>query len=123
MKNLKVLALLVLTVAMILTCFTSCDQLAGIPGIENILDLLPGADTHEHVFSEATCTTPATCECGETNGDALGHTFTEGKCECGETDPNYVPPHEHSFVDGKCECGETDPNYVPPHEQNLVDGK
>ena len=123
MKNLKVLALLVLTVAMILTCFTSCDQLAGIPGIENILDLLPGADTHEHVFSEATCTTPATCECGETNGDALGHTFTEGKCECGETDPNYVPPHEHSFVDGKCECGETDPNYVPPHEHSFVDGK
>ena len=123
MKNLKVLALLVLTVAMLLTCFTSCDQLAEIPGIENILDLLPGADNHEHTFSEATCTTPATCECGETNGDALGHTFTEGKCECGETDPNYVPPHEHNFVDGKCECGETDPNYIPPHEHSFVDGK
>ena len=123
MKNLKNLALLVLTVAMILVCCTSCDQLAEIPGLENILDMLPGAEEHTHVFGEATCTAPATCECGATEGTPLEHSYVDGKCVCGAEDPNYVPPHEHNFVDGKCECGETDPNYVPPHEHNFVDGK
>ena len=31
---------------------------------------------HEHVWTDATCTTPKTCsECGETEGEALGHTW------------------------------------------------
>ena len=29
---------------------------------------------HTHEFGEATCTTPATCSCGATEGNALGHT-------------------------------------------------
>ena len=29
---------------------------------------------HTHVWSEATCTEPQKCECGETQGEALGHT-------------------------------------------------
>ncbi len=29
---------------------------------------------HTHVFSEATCTEPAKCECGEKKGSPLGHT-------------------------------------------------
>ena len=101
---------------------------------------------HEHSWSNATCTEPSKCECGATQGTALGHNFAEGictvcgandpgyvpphnhvfvdgKCECGEEDPNYVPPHNHVFVDGKCECGEEDPNYVPPHNHVFVDGK
>ena len=78
---------------------------------------------HAHSFADATCTAPKTCKCGATEGDALGHSFVDGKCACGESDPNYVPPHEHKFVEGKCECGESDPNYVPPHEHNFVEGK
>ena len=30
---------------------------------------------HEHNWSNATCTEPAKCECGETNGEALGHDY------------------------------------------------
>ena len=123
MKSLKKLALVVLTLAVLLTCFASCEQIEKIPGLENILDMLPGAeDEHVHAFGEATCTAPATCECGATEGDPLGHSFADGKCACGAEDPNYVPPHTHTFVDGVCECGESDPDYVPPHTHNFVDG-
>lgn len=41
---------------------------------------------HQHVWTEATCTSPKTCnECGEVEGNALGHTCEVGKCQsCGE---------------------------------------
>lgn len=29
--------------------------------------------THKHIYSNATCTKPASCSCGETKGSALGH--------------------------------------------------
>ena len=32
------------------------------------------APPHTHVWSDATCTEPQKCECGETQGEALGHT-------------------------------------------------
>ena len=33
---------------------------------------------HQHTWVEATCTEPKTCsECGETEGEALGHQFSE----------------------------------------------
>ena len=126
MKQLRLIALLVLTLSLALFCLTSCDvveNVAGqIPGLEDLLEKLPGNE-HVHAFNDATCTTPATCECGETEGAPLGHSFTDGKCACGAEDPNYVPPHTHTFVEGKCECGETDPNYVSPHTHEFVDGK
>ena len=41
---------------------------------------------HTHSFGDATCTQPATCSCGETQGQALGHTTTNGTCaRCGAT--------------------------------------
>lgn len=47
-------------------------------------------ETHTHEFSEATCTKAATCECGETEGSALGHNYKNGKCtRCGAKDPNF----------------------------------
>ena len=72
-----------------------------------------GSDTpHNHYWNAATCTSPRTCECGETLGVALGHKYVDGVCtRCQAEDPEYVAPHEHSFVEGKCECGEEDPNY------------
>ena len=48
---------------------------------------------HTHVFSNATCTEPSKCECGETQVDALGHSFAFGACtRCNEADPDYVAP-------------------------------
>lgn len=67
---------------------------------------------HEHVFSEATCTTAPTCECGETNGEPLGHTYTEEitkevkctkdglktfTCECGDTYTETITATGHEF--------------------------
>lgn len=47
-------------------------------------------EEHIHEFSEATCTKAATCECGETEGTALGHNYKNGKCtRCGAVDPNF----------------------------------
>ena len=114
MTNLLKKVLLMLAITVIIFSLASCQLLDMLP--DELVEKIPGlgGDDHEHVFSDATCTTPATCECGETEGEALGHSFVDGKCACGEEDPDYVP-HEHSYVDGKCECGAEDPNYVPPH--------
>ena len=47
---------------------------------------------HEHVWSDATCTEPAKCECGETQGEALGHDYADGLCtRCGAEDPEHTP--------------------------------
>ena len=49
------------------------------------------ADVHVHSYSEATCTTKATCStCGATTGELAEHSFVEGKCTCGEFDPTYT---------------------------------
>jgi len=48
---------------------------------------------HEHDWSDATCTEPSKCECGETQGEALGHDYAEGVCtRCEAADPDYVAP-------------------------------
>lgn len=67
---------------------------------------------HEHTFSEATCTTPATCtECGESEGEALGHSWIDATCEspdtcvrCGETQGEALG---HSWIDATCESPDT----------------
>ena len=43
----------------------------------------------EHEWVDATCTAPKTCsKCGETEGEALGHTYVEGVCSvCGANEP------------------------------------
>ena len=44
-----------------------------------------------HAYADATCTAPKTCTvCGATDGQALGHSFAQGKCaRCGEAQPGY----------------------------------
>jgi len=45
---------------------------------------------HSHVYADATCTLPATCDCGATEGEALGHSYKSGVCTvCGENDPDF----------------------------------
>ena len=47
---------------------------------------------HVHDYADATCTAPATCACGATEGEALGHEYAEGVCSrCDVADPEYVP--------------------------------
>ena len=52
--------------------------------------------THTHNFTNATCTTPATCKiCGVTKGTVANHNYKDGHCTyCGKSDPNYVAPHD-----------------------------
>lgn len=50
----------------------------------------PSATDHVHSFSDATCTEPGKCDCGATEGTALGHDYKDGVCtRCGEKDPDY----------------------------------
>ena len=64
------------------------------------------ADYHTHSFAPATCTSPAKCECGETQGEALGHAYADGICgTCGAEDPNHYfvvsIPEALALADGK----------------------
>ena len=87
-------------------------------------------EAHVHSWSDATCTEPQKCECGETQGEALGHShnavvtapdcvnggYTTYTCACGDT---YTGAETaalgHSFAEGVCSvCGEVDPDYVAP---------
>ena len=104
MNHTRSLAFILITIALISFIISSCKN-------EGMF--------HEHHFSDATCTAPKTCECGETEGEPLAHTFVDGMCACGESDPEHASPHIHSYkilvydptctADGvivyTCECG------------------
>lgn len=70
----------------------------------------PDTDAHTHSFSKATCTKAATCSCGETNGNATGHTWQAATCKapktcktCGATEGEKG---DHNYSGGKCSvCG------------------
>ncbi len=85
---------------------------------------------HVHSWSNATCTSPKTCACGETSGSKLGHDFGDNNktcLRCGASNPNYVAPHSHSYNsvitqatcsnDGQiiytCSCGDTYTETIP----------
>lgn len=84
------------------------------------------AETHEHTYVEATCTSPSVCvDCGETEGEALGHDWVDADCtspkhckRCGET---YGEKTAHSYADGKCSvCGQSDPEYKSQPNEIMV---
>lgn len=83
-----------------------------------VLCILAGCG-HKHTFADATCTAAKTCtECGETEGEPLGHDWKEADCEnpktctrCGETEGKALG---HKWEKADCEhpakctvCGET----------------
>lgn len=54
--------------------------------IAGFTDPTQSPTTHTHSFSSATCTEPARCSCGATNGNPLGHNYSNGACSnCGIT--------------------------------------
>ena len=91
MKNLKLVVLLVLLVSVLALSLTSCEELKG------IVDQIPGIG-HEHAFSEATCTTPKTCECGATEGEALGHTLVTDEAVAPTCTESGLTAGEHCSV-------------------------
>lgn len=86
---------------------------------------IPGTTLCIHNYSDATCTTPKTCNnCGITVGSVNGHIFSDATCtapitctECGETEGSALG---HDYVAGECArknngeiCGDYDPSYCP----------
>ena len=96
-------------------------------------------DKHVHSWSDATCTSAQKCECGKTQGTALGHdmvtdaakapTCTETGLTAGEhctrcdhkVAQEVVPATGHDYVGGNCACGAKDPEYVDPTPDTPVD--
>ena len=75
-------------------------------GVVVVLALLYLIFHHRHDFASATCTLPATCECGETQGSALGHNWQEATCtepetcsRCGQTGGEALG---HDFLEATC---------------------
>ena len=68
MKQLRLIALLVLTLSLALFCLTSCDALenvaAQIPGLEDLIEKLPGNE-HVHALIDATETVAFTNTSGK----------------------------------------------------------
>ncbi len=88
------LGLLIPLTALLISLGTACDALQSIlpsgskdsstsESVESVTSesVVDSEDSsvegHTHVWRDATCDTPKTCGCGETNGDALGHSYGE----------------------------------------------
>lgn len=91
--KIRIYLLIMLTIILNI-CFTGCDS------------------EHEHIFTEATCTSPQTCTiCGYSKGSANGHQWQEADCEnpkqcteCGLTEGESLG---HTTDFGEClRCGE-----------------
>ena len=109
--------------------------------IDQFVELSPPLDFCEHEWVDATCETPKTCDiCGETEGEALGHSYeavvTEPNCEdkgytthtcsvCGDAyTSDEVDALGHSWKDATTEapktcesCGETEGEPLPKPEE------
>ena len=59
----------------------------------------PKPDEHSHVWIDATCTAPRTCECGATEGEAKGHSYTA----------TVIAPTctEKGYTTYTCACGDS----------------
>ena len=142
MRHLRILTPLVLVISISLI-FAACDDSQNnheTPTTSTPTEAPTEASTqnnteHTHVFSEATCTTPMTCECGETQGDPKGHSYvdvvtaptcteagyTTHTCECGDnyTDTS-IEALDHAFENGTCGvCDEADPDFIA-HTHNYI---
>ena len=66
---------------------------------------------HVHSYSQATCTTPATCSCGTTKGIALGHDYADATCTTPKTCKNCKATTGsalgHNYADATCTAPKT----------------
>ena len=77
--------------------------------------------THTHNYSAATCTAPAKCSCGATNGSALSHNWQDATCKtpktCSVCNLTEGTVTKHEYKDGFCIiCKEQDPDATNPQK-------
>ena len=136
MKKFRLLTLLVLVLSILLV-FAACDNAdknTEPPKSTNSPTQSPtetptqNNTEHTHVFSDATCTTPKTCECGATEGNPKGHAYedvvtaptctesgyTSHTCTCGDTyTDSDIDALGHTYENGVCKtCGADDPDHI-----------
>lgn len=61
---------------------------------------------HTHSYAPATCTKPATCSCGATNGEPLGHIDADGNGICDRCNTTFCQ-HVWSPANPSCEQSKT----------------
>ncbi len=101
---LKIVGVLIATAVAGVGGYTAYQKLTEKPACTEHVDantdgVCDVCEEHVHVFADATCTTPATCECGATEGAALGHSH-----EAVVTDPTCT---EAGYTTYTCSCGDT----------------
>ncbi len=102
------------------------DVVTPTPDMENTTpegeDETPPLPVHVHDFADATCTEARTCPCGETEGEAKGHSWNDATCtqpktckDCGKTEGAVA---SHDYENGKCTaCGD---EVQAPAVENMV---
>ena len=99
-KNIILILVLTFTLTVLCSCDMLPDFITEILGNEN-------PEVHEHKWSEATCLLPMTCECGATDGKALGHDMSEATCTepgaCKRCEAVDGSPLGHDMTEATCE--------------------
>ncbi len=124
MKN-KIAAILLMLC--MLFNFVACDESETNSKREDLESL----KEHVHTYSDATCTSPKMCSCGETVGVELGHAFTKATCtspkicsRCGTTEGSELG---HDFLEATCaeaqKCSRCEEQTGEALGHTYVDGK
>ncbi len=126
--RLLTLLVLVLSISLIFIACNNADKNTEVPSSTPTEAPTQNGTEHTHVFSDATCTAPKTCECGATQGNPKGHSYedvvtaptcteaghTTHTCACGDTyTDSTVNALGHMYINGTCKtCGTVDPDGV-----------
>ena len=108
MKKLRIIAL-ILALSMCTMTLASCS-LDEIFALINSINP-PVEPTCEHLWVDATCTSPKTCsKCNATDGEALGHNDEDKNHDCDVCD-GAMGTHEAAEGKHTCDyCGKEDTN-------------
>ncbi len=113
--NKKFSILLFILCLFLLLSVTSCDSApdtdTDTPSVTDTQNNDNNEPEHTHSFSAPTCTSPKTCSCGVTEGNALGHTWADADCDtpktcsvCGATEGEALG---HTWADADCDTPKT----------------
>ena len=107
MKKLSLILLSMLLIFTLAACGNKCEHTYDNACDATCNECGEVREVGAHDYAAADCDTAKTCKiCGATDGEALGHTFANGKCEgCGVVDQDYKIPYNVT-ADGNFKDGE-----------------